>query len=178
MEESTSVIKIVPGTKTKVLSVMIPVVIVAGILKAVMDHFNPANAQEQNIQTTVALLVAYCFFSLRGLNRYRVFMELTPDKLTWRQGFKPLGKNLSLNYSQIDSVAITSLTSTLIVVLKPEKGLPKELKLAPSFQIAEGKIAQPVGEKIEKEIASNNPATREIYYLKCEIEKRILQTAI
>jgi hypothetical protein len=153
MEESTPVIKIAPSLKIKILSFMIPIVIVAGILKAVMDHFDPTNTQEQNLQATGALLVAYCFFSFRGLNRYRVFMELGPDKLTWRQGFKLFGKNLSLNYSQIESVTITSLTSTLIIALKPEKGFPKILRLPHSFQ-------------------SDTPAISNISALKSEIEKR------
>jgi hypothetical protein len=146
-------IKISPGTKTKVLSVMILVVIVAGISKAVMDHLDPANIHEQNLQTTGVLLVAYCFFCFRGLYRYRVFMEVGPDKFTWRQGFKPLGKNLSLNYSQIDSMAVTALTSTLIIVLKSEKGLPKELRLPHSF-------------------ASDTPGVSDIHSLKIEIDKR------
>jgi hypothetical protein len=168
LEESSPVVKFVPGTKTKILSFMTPFVVALGIVMIVIDYFDVANAKEQNAQKAGILLLAYAIYSFRGLHRYRTFLELHPDKILWSQGFGPFTKRFTIKYPEIESLTVTPITTNLLLSLKQGSGLPRQLRLAPSFRRSEGMLAKP-----EKEIASSYPAVREIYYLKDEIEKRI-----
>jgi hypothetical protein len=177
MEESSPIIKYGPGLKAKILGFLIPVIVLVGIAMVLCDHFNVANAQDQNAAKTGALLLVYSLFMFRGLNRYRIFLEIHPDRINWTQGIQVFKKNYTIPYSQIDSLSVTVLTTSLIFNLKPENGLPKLLRFPPSLQRVEGTLVKPEAADLEKEIGTQNPKVREVYYLKYEIEKRMATTS-
>jgi hypothetical protein len=162
---STPVIKYIPGIKTKILGFLIPAVICIGVLLVILDCMDVGNTKEQNAWKAGLALIVYCVFSLRGFFTYRIFLELTPEGFNWRQGFPPFEKKVNLPYSEIQSLAVTGLTSTLIFTLKSGK----ELKLAPSFRRVEGEIAQ----VSDEEIGTHMSTVREIFYLKHEINLRM-----
>jgi hypothetical protein len=169
--ESTPIIKLAPGFKSKLLALMIPVIVVIGVTMLISDYFTVGSEARQSPEKTALLLGLYSFFSVRGLIRYRIFFDLYPDKIIWRQGFSPLSSLYEIQFDDIESMSITPFTGTLIFHMNPEK-FPRELRLTSAFRIAEGKLVMPDVENLEREIGHPNPAVRDLYYLKYEIEKR------
>lgn len=165
---STPVIKYKPSIKTKILGILIPFVMMVGTAMIVLDRLDVGSARSQNSWKAGALLLVYCIYSLRGLFNYRIFLTLTPEEIDWVQGFGPFKKSLTFKYNEIQSLEITTLTSTLVFRLSSGT----QLKLSPSIVRFEGEIANKAT-GAANEPGTNYPAVREIFFLKNEIQRRI-----